>query len=123
MPPVPKPPARARVKAATARQEAKADKAVYDAVTRRDMGCRACGAENGLFHRHHLIGRKFTNTQDVCLVCDTCHELIHVRVGGKALAISGNADVRGTQSRLVGGDGLTVQWRQPDGSWRTEHGR
>lgn len=104
-----------------ARQQAQADKAVYETVTQRDgLRCRACGEYCGFTgHRHHLRGRRYTTNRDVCLVCEDCHDLLHVRVGGKLMKLSGDADARNERGML---NGLTLQTRQNDGSWRTETG-
>ena len=91
----------------------KADRAVYAAVTERDYGCRACGA-HGTTHRHHLLGRKVTTVQSVAVVCNRCHNWLHVRLGGKKLKLHGRADVVG---------GLTAEWRQLDDTWRVVPGR
>jgi hypothetical protein len=89
----PKPPSRKKVKAKAERVQAKADSFVYDWVTARDGGiCRVCGEGSGEIHRHHLKGRQFTTKEDVCLLCDLCHDGVHVRVGGKWLDVRGNAD-------------------------------
>lgn len=97
------------------KRPSKADREVYAAVTARDEHrCRACGIYAGISaHRHHLRGREFTTTADVCLLCPEDHRLLHVRVGGKRLKIYGNADLR------IGyvPDGLTVERRQPNGEW------
>ena len=93
---LPKPEPWKKVKARRKRQEIKAHRPVYDHVTARDGGvCRVCGS--GQFvQRHHLKGRKFTTPEDVCCLCDDCHDLIHPRIGGKRLKVEGNADqVRG----------------------------
>ena len=71
----------------------KADRAVYAHVTERDPICRGCHARPTT-QRHHLRGRKFTTIQDVCGVCDSCHEALHVRVGGKTLKLYGDAEAR-----------------------------
>ena len=90
--PIPKPEPLKRVKARRQRQQSAADRLVYAAVTARDGNlCRVCGSQQ-FVERHHLKGRKFTTTQDVCCLCDDCHGLIHPRIGGKRLKVEGNAD-------------------------------
>lgn len=89
---IPKPEPRKRVKARQQRQHRRQDRTVYEQVTERDGDrCRVCGSQR-LIQRHHLRGRKFTATQDVCCLCDACHDLIHPRVGGKRLLLTGDAD-------------------------------
>ena len=104
-----------------ARQQAKADRQVYKDVDARDgLRCRACRTYAGIdAHRHHLKGRKFTTVQDVCNLCDECHELLHVRVGGKLLKLYGDANLRNEHGALCG---LTLETRNNDGTWRTEEG-
>ena len=104
-----------------ARQQAKADKDVYAYVSERDgLRCRACHAYGGVdIERHHLRGRKFTTTQDVCCLCDDCHGCLHVRVGGKLMKLYGDADARDRFGRL---NGLTLETRNNDGTWRREEG-
>ena len=104
-----------RQKAVGQRRQAKADKLVYRAVDARDgLRCRICGEYAGLdIHRHHMRGRKFTTLNDVCHLCDDCHGLLHVRVGGKLLKVYGDANVS---------KGLTVETKQNDGQWRVESG-
>jgi hypothetical protein len=98
-----------RQKAKAERVQAKADSFVYDWVTARDGGiCRVCGEGSGEIHRHHLKGRQFTTKEDVCLLCDLCHDGVHVRVGGKWLDVRGNADRP---------DGLIVRMRIK-GEWK-----
>lgn len=111
-----------RMARATARAIAKADKAVYAHVSDRDgLRCRACGEYGGIdIHRHHLRGKKFTTREDVCCICDECHDKMHVRVGGKTLKIYGNAEVR---NRYNVPNGLTIEMRQQDGTWLAEAGR
>jgi len=83
-----------------------AHRAVYDAVTaREDHCCRVCG-RGGDIHRHHIRGRAYTTTADVVCLCAECHEFTHVRVGGKRLKVSGNADAL-----------LTVHFRDGAGAW------
>ena len=101
----PKPAPRASVTATLKRQQARKDRRVYEAVTLRDGSCRVCG--NRGEHRHHLRGRQFTTTADVVLLCADCHEQLHVRGGGKALRLYGNAD-----------DALTLERRGVDGVWQ-----
>lgn len=84
---------------------AASDRAVYQAVTERDVCCRVCGSTQNM-ERHHIRGRKFTSTQDVVLLCGTCHDFLHVRVGGKRLRVSGNADEQ-----------LVVHFRDGAGGW------
>ena len=104
-----KPEPHARVKARRKRKQAAADRAVYRAVTKRDDGCcRACGLWTGRMHRHHIRGRQHTTTADVCLLCERCHANTHVRVGGKRLIVTGNADER-----------LDIIRRRDDGTWRS----
>ena len=104
-----------RQKAAGQRVQAKADKLVYQAVDARDAHrCRICLEYSGLdIHRHHLRGRMFTTLNDVCHLCNDCHALLHVRVGGTLLKVYGDANVVG---------GLTVETRQNNDQWRVESG-
>lgn len=89
---IPKPEPRKRVKARQQRQQRRQDRTVYEQVTARDGNvCRVCGSGQ-FIQRHHLRGRKFTTTEDVCCLCDPCHDLIHPRIGGKKLLVKGNAD-------------------------------
>ncbi len=92
MPAVPKPEPRARVKARRKRQQALADRRVYQAVTDRDGGkCRVCGWGGMLMHRHHLVYRSQggeTSRRNVALVCMKCHDAIHA---GR-IHLSGDAD-------------------------------
>ena len=88
-----KPEPRTRAKARRQRQTATAARAVYAHVTARDRdSCRVCGSRQ-LIQRHHLRGRRFTTPEDVCCVCDACHDLIHPRIGGKRLRVEGNAEL------------------------------
>lgn len=116
-----KPEPHTRVKARADRQQAKADKEVYAYVSDRDgLRCRACGEYGGVdIHRHHLRGRAFTTASDVCCLCDDCHGFLHIRVGGKLLKLSGDANARDAYGAL---NGLTLETRQNDGSWRVETG-
>jgi len=113
---------RKRLKARGKRQEAKANGSVYQAVDLRDCyRCRACGDYAGVdVHRHHLRGRKFTTLEDVCHVCQSCHRLMHVRLGGKKLKLYGNADTRNQRGVL---NGLTAEWWRPGDVWIVEAGR
>jgi hypothetical protein len=110
-----------RAKRSLARLKAKSDTSVYAHVSLRDgLRCRACGTYGGVdIHRHHLRGRRFTTVQDVCCVCDECHGLMHVRIGGKRLKLYGDAEQRSPWGVL---NGLTAEWRTADG-WRVESGR
>ena len=101
---------------------AKAQRSVYQHVSERDgLRCRACGAYGGIdIERHHLRGRHHTTIQDVCCLCDECHGLLHVRVGGKLLKIHGDAEQRNAWGVP---NGLTIETRNNDGTWRTEDGR
>lgn len=81
-----KPRPRAAEKAAAKRRQAKADRAVYAAVTARDLGCcRACGVLETPMrpaHRHHIRYRSRggeTSTENVCLLCAACHSAIHAK--------------------------------------------
>lgn len=90
--PNPKPTPRRLIKARRQRQAATSARAVYAHVTARDWDqCRVCGSRL-LVQRHHLRGRKFTTAEDVCCLCDACHDLIHPRIGGKRLKVEGNAE-------------------------------
>ena len=82
-----------RAKARAKRQEAKVNRDVYAWVTARDPICRACH-QRPTTERHHLRGRKYTTREDVVGVCDDCHDLLHVRIGGKKLKMYGNAEAR-----------------------------
>ena len=94
MPPLPKPTPRAKAKAAAKRRQAKADRAVYAAVTARDGGvCRGCGTPDwmGTHERHHIVYRSRggkTTRSNVALLCLACHADVHA---GR-LRISGDAD-------------------------------
>ena len=94
---------------------AKADRAVYLHVTDRDPLCRGCHM-HPTTERHHLRGRKHTTVEDVCGLCDECHELLHVRVGGKKLTITGNAELRSAWGMPCG---LTVERHCGDRGWIT----
>lgn len=77
----PKPRLQRLEKAAARRVTAKANRAVYAAVTARDRGCRHCGRAWGL-HRHHLVFRSQggeTRSGNVLLLCDRCHGKVHAR--------------------------------------------
>jgi 5-methylcytosine-specific restriction endonuclease McrA len=97
MPPIPKPEPRATTKARRQRQQAKADRAVYAAVTARDgTCCRVCKVHlmfgfASLLRRHHIVypskGGK-TTTSNVVTVCPFCHADIHA---GR-IRLSGDAD-------------------------------
>ena len=115
---IPKPELHARSRARVDRLQAQNDRAVYAWVTERDgHRCRACGEYGGLaIHRHHLLGRKVTSIETVCCLCDECHANTHVRIGGKTLRISGNAEQR---NRLGTPIGLTIE-RRIAGVWITE---
>lgn len=95
------------------KSSAKADRKVYQAVAERDgYRCRACGEYGGIdIHRHHIRGRKFTTMADVACLCETCHAYTHVRIGGKRLLVSGDADER---------NGLTLHFRDATGQWHEE---
>lgn len=101
---------------------AKSERAVYEHVSERDgLRCRACSEYGGIdIQRHHLRGRKYTTIQDVCCLCDDCHDLLHVRVGGKLLKVYGDAEQRNAWGVP---NGLTVETRNNDGTWRVETGR
>ena len=116
-----KPEPRKRIKARGQRRKADADKVVYTHVEVRDwLHCRACRAYAGVdAHRHHLKGRKFTTIHDVCILCPDCHDLMHVRVGGKLMKLYGDANLRNEHGALCG---LTLETRNNDGTWRTEEG-
>ena len=118
---LPKPEPRARVKGRASRQQAARDRLVYQHVTERDgWRCRACQAYTGVdAERHHLRGRRFTTVQDVCILCNECHAALHVRVGGKLMQLSGDAEARDKFGRLCG---LVLDVRQNDGTWRREEG-
>ena len=63
------------------RRDAAKHRAVYAAVTARDLCCRCCGRTWGL-HRHHLVFRSQggpTTAENVLLVCAACHDAIHAR--------------------------------------------
>ena len=104
-----------RQKASGKRKQSKADRLVYAAVDARDgHRCRICGEYSGIdIQRHHLRGRMFTTLNDVCHLCNDCHALLHVRVGGTLLKVYGDANVVG---------GLTVETRQNNDQWRVESG-
>lgn len=104
-----------------ARRQATIDRAIYALVTTRDgYRCRACHVYCGVMgHRHHLRGRQFTTVHDVCVICEGCHSLLHVRVGGKRLKLYGDANQRNEHGAL---NGLTLETRQIDGTWSVENG-
>jgi hypothetical protein len=91
LPPIPKPEPRATTKARRQRQQAKADRAVYAAVSERDgWQCRACGSAWAL-ERHHITYRSrggATDANNVCCLCRPCHHDAHA---GR-LVIVGDAD-------------------------------
>lgn len=78
----PKPEPRKRMKARKQRQQAKADRQVYAAVTARDGGCcRVCGSRVNV-HRHHLKPRSLggeTTESNLVLLCGACHRNAHER--------------------------------------------
>ena len=91
--PFPKPPSRARVKAARKRLISKRDRVVYLAVWSRDQGrCRRCGEAGDHFglHCHHIIFRSHgggTTLENVCLLCPSHHDDVHagrLRITGSA---------------------------------------
>lgn len=88
------------------------DRAVYAHVTERDPVCRACH-QQPTTERHHLLGRKVTTIEAVCGLCDDCHDLLHVRVGGKKLKVYGDAEKRSAWGMPCG---LTVE-RLTRGRW------
>lgn len=104
------------------KSSAKCDREVFAHVSERDgLRCRACSAYGGIdIERHHLRGRKYTTVQDCCCLCEDCHGLLHVRVGGKLLKVHGNAEQRSPFGVL---NGLTIETRNNDGTWRVELGR
>ena len=104
-----------RAKAAGKRQQSKLDRAIYQHVTERDPLCRACHMEPTT-QRHHLLGRTITSEATVCGVCDDCHDLLHVRVGGKKLKIYGDAETRSAWGMPCG---LTVERLSPMDGWLT----
>lgn len=100
------------------KRTSQADREIYAAVTTRDGDCcRACGRGSGHIHRHHLIGRSSTTTATVACICAACHQLLHVRIGGKRLRIYGDADQRDSRGRLCG---LTLEQRTAGDTWVTE---
>lgn len=118
---IPKPEPHKRSKGRAERAQAKADRLVYQHVNQRDgLRCRACGVYAGIdAHRHHLVSKKITTPEAVCCVCEECHDCLHVRVGGKLMQLSGDAEARDRFGRLCG---LVLEVRQNDGSWRVETG-
>ena len=104
------------------RLKAKADREVYAYVTARDGStCRACGVyAGGTAHRHHLRGRGHTTREDVCILCPSCHADTHVRVGGKRLKISGDAQA---STRYNGTPNCLTIWVRRLGAWIEEDGR
>ena len=116
-----KPEPRARVKSRASRQQAAQDRLVYQHVSERDgWRCRACREYTGVdAERHHLRGRRYTTANDCCVLCDECHAALHVRVGGKLMKLSGDAEARDRFGRLCG---LVLEVRQNDGTWRREDG-
>ena len=114
---LPKPPRGAgkRQRATSQRTQTKLDRAIYQHVTDRDPLCRACHIEPTT-QRHHLLGRSITSEATVCGVCDDCHRLLHVRVGGKKLKIFGDAEKRSGWGMPCG---LTVERHCGDRGWIT----
>lgn len=111
----------AKRRAAKKRAVSKGHPAIYALVDKRDGGiCRVCLAMVGLFliHRHHLRGRKVTTTQSVCHLCEECHGKTHVRIGGKTLQVSGDADQRDPVTGVL--NGLTIRLRIGDSWYRTD---
>lgn len=115
-------PDHAKAQRALARLQAKADRLVYEHVNTRDgLRCRACGTYAGIdAHRHHIVSKKITTKAAVCNVCPDCHSRMHVRIGGKTLKISGNAEQR---NKFGVPNGLTIEMRQQDSTWVSEEGR
>lgn len=84
----------AKRRATKKRRKQVAAQPVYDHVTKRDPICRGC-SKNPTTQRHHMEGRDVPETvHNVCGVCDDCHDDIHVRLGGKRLKITGDAEER-----------------------------
>ncbi len=84
------------------RKKLQAAKPIYAHVTARDPICRACG-QHPTTQRHHLEGRRTAETiHNVVGVCDTCHDDLHVQVGGKRLIMRGDPEERLTVMRRVG---------------------
>jgi len=91
-----------RQRAASKREQAKADRLVYAAVDARDQHrCRVCREYRGIdIQRHHIVYRSVggqTTTQNVISLCAECH-LVGVHEGrikneGR-IKITGNADER-----------------------------
>lgn len=104
----------AKLRARKKRQQAKPNGAVYAWVTARDPICRGCHSRPAT-QRHHLRGRGWTTREDVCGVCDDCHDELHVRIGGKTLMITGNAETRSAYSDMP--CGLTVIRLVPGHGW------
>lgn len=105
---IPKPEPRRKVKARRQRSQAQADRFVYAFVTERDQHkCRMCD-RTGELHRHHIRGRKFTTTADVCLLCASCHSDVHPKLG-----------LSHRRWRLVGDANgpLMLQARRGNGGW------
>ncbi len=85
----------ARRRATKKRRKQVAAQPVYAHVTKRDVVCRGC-SKNPTTQRHHMDGRSVPETiQNVCGVCDDCHDDLHVRIGGKKLKIFGDAETFG----------------------------
>ncbi len=99
----------AKLRARKKRQKHLAAKPVYAYVTRRDVLCRACHSRPTT-QRHHLAGRGVPETKhNVCGVCDEDHDLLHVRIGGKRLKLSGDAEGKLTIERRIMDTWFTVQ--------------
>ncbi len=97
MPPIPKPPSPAKLRAAKKAAKATAWRKVCRAVDRRDGAfCRACKRQFGVWglemrEHHHIVPRSLggkDTTANVLSVCSLCHQDRHA---GR-LAITGDAD-------------------------------
>lgn len=106
----------ARRRATKKRRKQVAAQPVYAHVTARDPICRGCH-QKPTTQRHHIDGRDVPETiHNVCGVCDGCHDDLHVRIGGKRLKISGDAEATLLIERRVpcfGYPHLLTDWYVP----------
>lgn len=118
----PKPEPRWKAKARRVADEAKALKACYAAVDKRDVRCcRVCRKRVGgigmldAAHHHHLVYRSKGgqhDTANVVTLCVKCHQAVHDGM----LRLSGDADLRSPIGVLCG----VVVERATDAGWTVE---
>ena len=119
---IPKPEPRWQAKARRVADDAKAQKACYAAVDKRDVRCcRVCRKRVGgigmldAAHHHHLVYRSQGGgheTANVVSLCVRCHQAIH----DGEIRLSGDADLRNPIGVLVG---LTLE-RASESGWTVE---